>query len=42
MFKEEQVMFDTCPDTVSIDNKCFAWLNMTQLNKRLWQTDMES
>ena len=40
MFKEEQVMFETCPDMVPIDDKCFAWLNVKQLKKRLWLADV--
>lgn len=35
MFKEERVMFETCPNVVPIHDKCFAWSNMKQLKKRL-------
>lgn len=30
-FKEEEVMLETSPDMIPVDDKCFAWLNMKQM-----------
>lgn len=35
VFKKEQVMFETYPNMVPVDDKCFAWLTMKQLKKNL-------